>query len=213
MENNQNKNLVLIQDLGMLYPKENSKRKARYGLYKCVCENEFRAMIQNIKRGHTNSCGCLKITHNLTNHRLYKIWNNIIDRCTNQKSKYYKDYGDRGINISKEWLDVNNFVQDMDSSYQEGLTIDRIDNNLGYSKENCRWTTREVQNRNTRKIRANNTSGYRGVCWHKSCNKWQSYIKVNSKRIHLGSFNTALEAAKAYDKYIVDNKLEHTKNI
>lgn len=100
----------------------------------------------------------------------------------------------------------------MNDTYKEGLSIDRIDNNKGYSKDNCRWTTRTVQARNKRKLMSTNTSGYKGLCWSKAKNKWLARIKIASKRIHIGIYDDKVEAAKAYDKYITDNNLEHTKN-
>ena len=206
------KELILLKDLGMQYPTEKSKYKARFGLYLCHCGKEFEAQTQGINNGNTKSCGCLKNTHNLSNHRLYQIWINMIQRCTNPKSTLYKNYGERGIEVCQEWQDVNNFINDMYPTFQEGLSIDRIDNNNGYSKDNCRWTTRKIQSRNTRVLISSNTSGYRGVHWRKSRKKWTSQIRVDSKKIHLGSFDTAINGAVAYDKYIIDNNLEHTKN-
>ena len=75
--------LILIEDLGMMYPTKNSKQKTRLGIYKCgFCGNEFRTQTFKVKSGHTKSCGCYKKrrmsestkTHNLTNTRLYNIW-------------------------------------------------------------------------------------------------------------------------------------------
>lgn len=158
--NNQNTNLVLIQDLGMLYPKETSIKKYRYAIYKCFCGKEFKTMISSVKKGNTKSCGCNKINHtnkgntkhNLRGHRLYSVWFNIINRCTNPKCKSYKDYGLRNITVCEEWKDINNFINDMYPSFMEGLSIDRIDNDLGYSKDNCRWANRNIQQRNKRII-------------------------------------------------------------
>lgn len=218
LENNQNKNLVLIEDLGMLYPNKISNKKYRYGIYKCFCGNEFKARTQDIKGNMVKSCKyCSKekmknahTIHGLRYHRLYKIWSEMIRRCTNPKHRYYKNYGERGIKVCDEWLNIHNFINDMYSSYKEGLTLDRIDVNSGYSKNNCRWATKSIQSRNIRKIRANNTSGYKGVSRYK--NKWKAEIRIKSKSIYLGLFNEPLEAALAYDKYIIDNNLEHTRN-
>lgn len=221
MENNQEiAKPILLKDLGMLYPNENSNHKKRYGLYKCCCGNEFKAGTENIKVGHTKSCGCyskeliskLNKTHDFANHRLYYVWDAMINRCHNPNNKAYKDYGARGIFVCKEWHSVENFINDMYPSYVEGLTLDRKDNNLGYSKDNCRWATKAVQVRNTRRIGVTNTSGYRGVSFKKSKNIFMAYITINNKLIHIGYFKTAIEAAKARDKYIDDNNLEHTKN-
>lgn len=213
MENNQNKNLVLIEDLGMLYPNLTSKRKKRYGLYKCFCGNEFRTRVENVKNRNTKSCGCINGTkHNLTNHRLYQTWNGMIQRCNNKNSKNYKHYGARGINVCDEWLNVQSFINDMYPSYKEGLSIDRIDNNKGYSKDNCRWSDKSTQVRNTRRIQSNSTTGYRGVSVLKNKNIYKTSISVNNKRIHLGYFTDKIEAAKAYDQYVINNNLKHTRN-
>ena len=170
LENNQ-KEIILLKDLGCKYPKETSKVKRHYAKYKCYCGNEFDAMVDNIKKGTTTSCGCHKkqiITkHGLVNHRLYKIWQGILQRCLNNKSMAYKKYGFRGITICKEWR--NDFMSfynwSLENGYQNYLSIDRKDNDGNYEPSNCRWTTKDIQSQNTTKIRTNNTSGYRGVGW------------------------------------------------
>ena len=211
---------ILLQDLGMMFPTEKSKGKKKFGIYKCNCGNEFKAQTSNITSGTTNSCGCYKIKkikqsntkHNLSNNKLYSIWKAMIGRCYNINSTRFEYYGKRKITVCDRWLDISNFIEDMESSYIDGLSIDRIDVNGNYSKENCRWVCQKIQMRNTRLLRKTNNSGYRGVCFDKSRKKFTSRITVNYKGIHLGRFNTALEAAKAYDNYVISNNLEHTIN-
>ena len=219
MQNNQ-KELILLEDLGMHYPNETSNKKVRYGIYKCYCGNEFKTRIQSVKQNKTKSCGCLhkekalifNTKHGLSSHVLFGTWSGMIQRCTNEIHMYYNDYGGRGITVCDRWLNVANFIEDMLPTFQKGLTLDRKDNDRGYSKDNCRWVENKIQHRNTRKIRSTNTSGYRGVSFYNLCNKWYSRICVDYKNIYLGRFNTAIEAARAYDDYIIKNNLEHTRN-
>jgi len=94
---------LLIEDLGMLLPKETSKQKRRFGIYKCSCGTEFKALTSDVKSGGTSSCGCYqkkrvaetKTTHGLRNHRLYTTWRNMIQRTTNPKNKDFAYYGGR----------------------------------------------------------------------------------------------------------------------
>jgi len=213
---------LLIEDLGYLYPKETSKQKKRFGLYKCSCGKEFKTQISCINSGNTTSCGCYQIlstknratTHGLTNHRLYNTWCHMISRVENQKNKDYKDYGGRGIAICEKWR--KDFMAFYDwaisNGYSKDLTIDRINVNGNYEPLNCRFTTPLIQARNTQILRDDNTSGYRGVYFNKNAKKWKAQISVNKKRISLGTYLTAMEAAKIYDNYVIKNKLEHTRN-
>ena len=210
---------ILIEDLGYIFPNENSKQKRRFGIYKCgFCGNEFKAQVQHINSGGTKSCGCHKKrrssethkTHGFGYTRLYAVWAEIKNRTLNPKNKSYNDYGGRGITICEEWLDVQNFYNwAISNGYEEnkGLSIDRIDNDGNYEPNNCRWTTQNIQARNQR-IPKNNTSGYKGVCLVKKTNKYMSYICVNRKIIHLGYFQTPVEGAIAYNNYIIENNLD-----
>ena len=209
---------ILIEDLGMMFASENSKRKFRFGLYKCgFCGNEFRTRTSTVKSGETKSCGCYlkrrasetNTKHGLRNTRLYRIWSDIKSRTLNSKYKDYLNYGGRGITMCEEWK--NDFLSfydwAMSNGYSDELSIDRIDNDGNYCPENCRWTTQTIQARNQR-IYKNNKSGYRGVSFNKSLNKYIAQIRVNKINIYLGSFPTAVEAGIAYNNYIIENNLE-----
>ena len=203
----------LIGETFRKYPTETSKQKATYGLFECqYCKKEFETNIQSVKRGDTKSCGCQKctglITHGVTKHRLYHIWFGLVDRCTNPNHNRYKDYGGRGIIVCEEWLDVKNFIEDMYPSYMEGFTLDRIDNDKGYSPDNCRWADATTQAINKR-IKKTNTSGFVGINLELRCCKWVARVSIAGKENWIGSFKTIEEAVQARDNYIIENNLPH----
>ena len=154
----------------MLTIKELSHIKGKYNkhyLCKCDCGNEKIISIDSIKAGVTKSCGCLAIKastkHGFSNHKLYYVHRGMIDRCTNHNHVAYNRYGGRGINVCKEWREDKNsfFTWAVDNGYQEGLSIDRIDNDKGYYPENCRWATDSEQNIN--KYYKKGKSGYKNI--------------------------------------------------
>lgn len=204
----------LLKDLGMRFPTETSKRKYRFGLYECqYCKKEFEADIQNINRkgSRTKSCGCiLGVKHKLSSHRLYKTWYNMINRCTNTNSKDYPYYGGRGISVCDRWLSIENFIEDMYPSFTEGLSIDRISIDGNYEPNNCRWADKTTQSCNTKKLRRDNSSGFRGV--HVNGDRYIAKIGVYHKEIFLGTFSIPEQGALAYDTYVRKHNLEHTKN-
>lgn len=105
--------------------------------------------------GNTKSCGCLKaegflkrITkHGKTNSRVYKIWEDMNSRC-NGKIEHYKNYTEKKVTVADEWKSFPAFLKDMGEPPSNLHSIDRINNDLGYSRENCRWATMHEQSRN-----------------------------------------------------------------
>jgi hypothetical protein len=93
-------------------------------------------------------------THGLSRDATYKVWQAMHQRCTNPKCGSFKDYGERGISVCKEWQTFEGFIMDMGLS-PPGHTLDRIDNDSGYSKSNCRWVSMQAQNQNRRTTRLN----------------------------------------------------------
>lgn len=89
-------------------------------------------------------------SHGMKHTRIYNRWCAMKERCYNPHSKSYRRYGERGITICDEWRNSFEAFYEwaVSNGYQEGLTIDRIDNNKGYSPDNCRWVTYKQQNRN-----------------------------------------------------------------
>ncbi|WP_339260903.1 hypothetical protein [Lysinibacillus sp. FSL K6-3209] len=91
-------------------------------------------------------------THGQSGTKLYYVWVEMRQRCRNVKSKKYKHYGGRGIQVCNEWQKFENFFKWSHSNgYKEGLSLDRIDVNGNYEPTNCRWATQLVQVNNTRK--------------------------------------------------------------
>ena len=206
----------LIGETWRKYPTDTSKQKVTYGLFECqYCGKEFETDIQSVKSGNTKSCGCLRgDAHGLRSHKFYNTWKHMVDRCTNPKIKAYKDYGGRGISVCEEWLDVRNFITWAEKTYPniEGYTLDRINNDKGYSPDNCTWSDKTTQAINQR-IKKNNTSGYVGVSYYDRDGKWEAYISINNARKRIGLFKDKIEAVLARDNYIIENKLPHKLSI
>lgn len=131
---------------------------------------------------------------------LWNTYSSMISRCYNKKNISYEKYGGKGIIVAEEWMGdsgYENFVKDM-GARPAGKSIDRINNSMGYSKNNCRWATRSEQSIN-QSIQKNNKYGYIGITKDKN-NNWYAQICFNRKSYYLGYYKTAIEAAKAYDE-------------
>ncbi len=137
------------------------KSKGKQTLWECKCDCGNIAIVhhQNLKSGHTSSCGCYNSEvaserekeHGQSGTRLYNIWHDMIYRCYNGNHRSYKDYGGKGIIVCNEWKDDFEAFRNwaIENGYKENLSIDRIDSDKNYCPENCRWATDIQQANNT----------------------------------------------------------------
>ena len=133
---------------------ENSKSGKSRWLCICDCDRHVIVSGDSLSRSKRMSCGCHKENSEskYSHTKLYGIWDSIKSRCCNPNVKGYKTYGGRGISVCDEWRGSFLAFRDwaLSNGYQEGLQIDRIDNDEGYSPSNCRFVTRKEQMRNKR---------------------------------------------------------------
>lgn len=137
-------------------------------LCKCDCGGEICVIGSNLTCGKIYSCSCQhrarrrasRITHGLTGTPLFNAWLNMHARCYKKDNPRFETYGSRGITVCPRWHDLKNFVTDMGPSWFEEGSLDRKNNDDGYTPENCRWATDAEQSRNktTTKIRAEQVS-------------------------------------------------------
>lgn len=161
--------LTVLEPLEAVIDKGGRKRqKIRC---QCDCGAIHDVDIHHLLSGKTKSCGCLRHVHRETEKshqyvgtRIYRIWGNMVNRCTNPNNPAYPNYGGRGIMVCDEWRDFKKFLKwATENGYNETLQIDRIDNDGGYFPENCRWTDRITQANNKRSNRITEYGGHVGT--------------------------------------------------
>lgn len=164
----------------------------------CDCGNKIVTNSNALKTGNTKSCGCLKMERLLARNlkhggdkagiaeRLYWVWKGVRSRCLNPKNPSYAYYGGRGIALCKEWNDYAVFREwALTNGYNENArhgecTLDRIDNNKGYSPSNCRWANMFTQ--------ANNTGKNRVICFKgesKTASEWARDIGISANSLYI----------------------------
>lgn len=139
--------------------------------------------------------------HGMRSFPEYENWHNMKQRCLNPSFYGYGNYGGRGITICEQW--VKSFVafyEDMGPRPSPSHSVDRIDNDKGYSPDNCRWATKTVQIVN-RRMNRNNRTGFRGVRTNRD--KWQVIVWFNYLPHRFGTYADKEEAASIYDQIIM----------
>lgn len=133
-------------------------------------------------------------------HPLYRTWAQMVARCTNQNTPGYENYGGRGIRVVSRWFHFENFAVDMWPKPDSLFTLERVDNDKGYSKSNCRWATRTDQCLNRRTFK-NNSSGFRGVVPVDN-GRFEARFHFEHVRYTIGRFATASAAARAQSDFV-----------
>jgi hypothetical protein len=178
---------------------------------KCDCGNITCTSSQNLRRGYTKSCGCYNhdiITKDNPKYKrpLYFIYHSMKCRCYNPNDRAFHNYGARGIKISDAWKTYEKFEKwALKNGYKKGLWLDRINNDLDYSPDNCRWATpKEQQNNKRTNVKVN----INGVV--KTIHEWADYSGIKpmtiKRRIELGW--SAEDLLKP-----IDTRYSHSKEI
>lgn len=159
--------------------------------WNCSCDcGEIKAIRgQSLTSGDTKSCGChsvkfrtpLNTTHGeASNTPEWSAWQNMKQRCLCHTHKSYRNYGGRGIKVSKEWTDSYiRFLMDMGRRPTPKHSLDRIDNNGDYEPGNCRWTTTSMQSNNKSN---NKIIKYRGVT--RTLGQWSNIFSIKRKMLY-----------------------------
>lgn len=184
-------------------------KKTRW-LCKCECGNTKEINQGDLRNGKTQSCGCLqkelsvkrKTTHGYsagtTRDPTYTTWARMKARCNNPNEKGYSNYGGKDITYDPRWETFEGFLEDMDERPKGNYSIDRVDSNLGYFKDNCRWVSDESGIQPINKgLSSRNNSGVKGVYWNPRNKTWTATLNVNKKRVLNKSFKNIEDAIAA----------------
>lgn len=178
------------------------KRAANYKrdrAYLCRCDCGTEKVLTAYKLKQPNAfVSCRKCSVKLQKHGdtvghnkspLYTAWDNMKRRCRNVTHPMYKHYGGRGIDVCEEWANSFEVFKKwaLENGWEKGLSIDRIDNNRGYSPDNCRWTTQKVQCNNTRRNTFATISGITKPCtyWLKKYGVSYWFVRTRMKKYNV----------------------------
>jgi len=197
---NQKRKVIIGEKYGRLTP-ISVEGKDKYGraTYRCVCEcgNECVVLGSLLTIGKVKSCGCLKGT-GASRTLTYASWRSAKDRCYSKNHEHYDRYGGRGITMCDRWrYSFDNFLKDMGERPSKDYTLERIDNNVGYCPDNCKWASRREQ--------ANNRKGNHLITY----NEETMTVSELARRynIKVGNVFASLRRGWDIDKIIAKNNI------
>lgn len=180
-----------------------SRQKTNIWQCTCDCGNVILVQQSNLTTagGHTESCGCvlvdMKTTHGMNESVEYKVYYSMRSRCLDEKHKAFKNYGGRGIQV--EWDSFESFYEDMGKRPSDKHTVERVDVNGNYSKENCVWPDDSSLQSFNQRLMKNNKSGKTGV-FLRGDGRWVASISFKRKSTYLGLFSSFEDAVKAREE-------------
>lgn len=182
--------------------------------WECLCECGKTTIVdaRNLRSGAVKSCGCLRqvsynVTHNSSGTSLYQMWRSMLYRCENPKHTAYKSYGQRGICVCEEWHDFLVFKKWVEETKPSGkVTLDRIDNNKGYTPDNCKWSSPKEQAHNRR---SNLLFEYQEKTH--DLQQWSEILGFNYKTVHNRIYKLGWDFEKAISTPIDTKKRSRWK--
>lgn len=212
--------MSIAQDLtgarfGRLVVVSRAENSSSHVAWNCLCDcgKEKVCLGINLKRGKSQSCGCMRrelsIARSLKHgnrrgkentSREYEAWCSMIGRCERESDTNFHNYGARGIKVCDKWRNsFECFLADMGDRPSPKHSLDRIDVNGDYEPTNCRWATKTDQMRNRRLLK-NNSTGVNGIYPSPNGKRFCAQINYNGNRKHIGTFDTLEEATEAREK-------------
>jgi len=173
-------------------------------IWECQCKCGIKSYVRtsDLIGGRITQCKfCASTKHGMYKTRIYSIWQGMKTRCSNSNAINYHNYGGRGISYPPRWKIFINFYNDIIENYKEGLTLERKDNNLNYSKENCMWVTPKEQNLN---MRTNVLLCYKGET--QTITEWSQELKIKRRLL----YNLITYHKDWSDKQIIEEALKRS---
>lgn len=197
---------LIVIEFSHFYIKPSDGKKEKRWLCQCDCGGTAITAKRKLQIGWSKSCGCMLLSRGgLSNHPdyhlTYSVWNMVVQRATNKKFDKDLKYVGRGISVTDSWLGKDgftNFINDIGVRPSAKHTIERVDVNGNYCKENCVWTDDNSLQAFNQRVKINNSSGKTGVGFDKSKNNWYASIRKGAD-CRKKSFNSFEEAAEQRD--------------